>query len=48
MLNKPDICLTNVNLVKDIMTADKLMILHKEKKLAEVFWYVFRRGILTA
>lgn len=45
VLNKPNIVIMNIDIIKDVMSADKMMILQKEKKLSEVFWYVFNKGL---
>ena len=31
----------NIDILKDIMSAEKVMVLHKEKKMTQIFWYAF-------
>jgi cytochrome P450 len=39
--------LMNQELIKETLAAEKVMILHKEKKIAEVFFSIIRKGLVA-
>jgi hypothetical protein len=48
MFAKPNIVLLNAELIKEATAADKVMVMVKEAKIYEVFFSIFKKGILSS
>ena len=47
ILTKPQIVVMNPELLKEFLGPEKVMILQKEKSLAEVFYSVVKKGLVS-
>ena len=47
MLNRPNIVILNAEMLKELMSPDKVMILPKEKKIIEVFFSILPKGLVA-
>ena len=47
MLYRPALAIVNDELLREVMSAGKVMIMPKEKKITEVFFSIIRKGIFS-